>query len=141
VRIVLDSNVVFSALLWRGTPYRLLEAIRQQPSVQLCSSSTLLEELAEILARPAASKRLASIGKSVHNVLADYLDVIERVEPTAVPRAIFADPDDDHVLAAALAGRADLIVSGDRHLLDLGQFQDIRILRAAQAVAEIEAMR
>ena len=49
MRIVLDTNVVLSALLWRGTPYRLLEAFRQRSDVQLVSSATLLEELADVL--------------------------------------------------------------------------------------------
>jgi len=48
MRIVLDTNVVMSALLWRGTPYRLLAAIRQRPSAQLFSSTALLEELADV---------------------------------------------------------------------------------------------
>jgi predicted nucleic acid-binding protein len=48
-RIVLDTDVVLSALLWRGIPYRLLDAIRQRPSVQLFSSATLLEEPADVL--------------------------------------------------------------------------------------------
>lgn len=51
MRIVLDTNVVISALLWRGKPYRLLEAIRQRTDMQLFSSAALLEELADVLIR------------------------------------------------------------------------------------------
>ena len=76
MRIVLDTNVVFSALLWRGTPYRLLEAIRQRSNTQLYSSTTLLEELADVLTRPSATKRLALIVKTAANVLAEYIEVI-----------------------------------------------------------------
>lgn len=61
VRVVLDTNVVMSALLWRGTPPQLLEAIRQRPSAQLCSSAALLEELADVLTRPSVTRRLAVI--------------------------------------------------------------------------------
>jgi uncharacterized protein len=52
VRLVLDTNVVMSALLWRGKPYQLLEAIRQRSNLQLYSSGALLEELADVLTRP-----------------------------------------------------------------------------------------
>ena len=64
MRIVLDTNVVLSALLWRGTPRHLLGAIGQRPSIQLYSSTALLEELADVLTRPSATKRLALIGRS-----------------------------------------------------------------------------
>ncbi len=63
VRIVLDTNVVMSALLWRGKPYLLLEAIRLGSDMQLYSSAPLLEKLADVLTRPSATKRLALIGK------------------------------------------------------------------------------
>ena len=68
MRIVLDTNVAFSALLWRGPPYRLLEAIRQREQSQLFASAVLLVELGEVLIRPAAAKRLAIIGRAAHEV-------------------------------------------------------------------------
>lgn len=109
MRLVLDTNVVFSALLWRGTPYRLLEAIKGASGIQLYSSAVLLEELEDVLTRPSASKRLAVIDKNAHAVLADYAAAIELVSPTHIPRVVLNDPDDDHVIAAALAARVDLI--------------------------------
>ena len=69
MRIVLDTNVVLSALLWRGTPYHLLATIGQRSSIQLYSSTALLEELADVLTRPSATKRLALIGRSAREVL------------------------------------------------------------------------
>jgi putative PIN family toxin of toxin-antitoxin system len=77
VRIVLDTNVVLSALLWRGTPFRLLDAIQRRSSTQLYSSIALLEELTDVLTRPSATKRLALIDKTAAAVLADYVEVIE----------------------------------------------------------------
>jgi putative PIN family toxin of toxin-antitoxin system len=134
VRLVLDTNTVLSALLWRGTPYRLLQAIRNQhPSLQLYSSPVLLEELTDVIARPSFSQRLNSIGKTVRQVLADYIEIVELVEPLEIPR-IVRDPDDDHVLACALAAKAEIIVSGDKDLLDLREYQGIQILTAAAAL-------
>jgi len=138
VRIVLDTNVVLSALLWRGTPHHLLATIGQRSSIQLYSSTALLEELADVLTRPSATKRLALIGRSAREVLADYVEAIELVEPASVPRVVLGDVDDDQVIAAAVAARADLIVSGDRkHLLPLGSHQGIDIVDAAEAVRRI----
>ncbi len=140
---MLDTNVALSALVWRGAPYRLLQAIRRQPeTVQLYSSEALLTELAEVLARPHLRKPLAAIGKTPADVLTDYAASVEVVTPTEVPRVIADDPDDDHVLACALAARADAIVSGDRHLRGLQpQWRGIAILTAALAVERIEPAR
>ena len=83
MRIVLDTNVVLSALLWRGTPHRLLAVIGQRSSLQLYSSTALLEELADVLTRPSATKRLALIGKAAREVLADYVEAAEALQRIA----------------------------------------------------------
>ncbi len=73
-------------------------------------------------------------------MLADYVEAIELVEPANVPRVVIGDVDDDQVIAAAVAARADLIVSGDRkHLLPLGSHQGIDIIDAAEAARRIAA--
>ena len=133
MRLVLDTNVVMSALLWRGKPYLLLKAIRQRSDVRLVSSAALLGELADVLTRSSATKRLALIGKTMHEVLADYVEAVELVEPASVPRVVPSDADDDHVIAAAVAANATLIVSGDSDLLSMGSHHGIEIISAAMA--------
>ena len=138
MRLVLDTNVVLSGVLWRGTPYRLLEMISQQSSVQIYSSVVLLEELAEVFARPFAAERLALlIGKTAREVLTDYVEAVELADPIEVPRVVSSDPDDDHVIAVALAAHVDCIVSGDSDLLSIGRFKRIDILTAAQTMQRI----
>jgi uncharacterized protein len=139
LRIVLDTNVALSALLWRGKPYRLLEAIRQRSDIRLFSSPVLLAELTDVLSRPSPTKQLAAIGRSAREVLADYLEIVEVVEPEDVPRVVPSDADDDHVIAAAVYAQATLIVSGDSDLLSMGSHQGIDILSAAMAVEQIGA--
>jgi len=139
VRIVLDTNVILSALLWRGTPYRLLTSIRQQMNAQLFSSTPLLEELADVLTRPSAAKRLATINRSGADVLIDYVEAVNLVSPASIGRVVASDPDDDVVIATALAANANLIVSGDNDLLSLKQYQNIPILSPADALGLIEA--
>jgi putative PIN family toxin of toxin-antitoxin system len=96
-----------------------MEAARQRDQVQLFTSTVLLEELAEVLFRPFSIKRLAILGITTRQVLTDYVDAVDLVDPLVVPVVIADDPDDDHVIAAAVAAQADLIVSGDKHLLRL----------------------
>lgn len=139
MRIVLDTNVVTSALLWHGVPYQLLQVVRQRANLQLYSSAALLEELADVLTRPSLRKQLAVIGMQAGDVLLDYASAVEIVmaEPLRVP--VCRDPDDDDVLALALAAQADLIVSGDQDLLVLGQFDGIPILAVRAALEQLAA--
>ena len=139
MRLALDTKVVMSALLWRGKPYLLLEAIRQRSEVQLVSRAALLGELADVLTRSSATKRLALIGKTAREELADYAEVIELVEPTSVPRVVPGDADDDQVIAAAVTAGAALIVSRDSDLLSMGSHQGIEIVSAAMAVESVGA--
>jgi putative PIN family toxin of toxin-antitoxin system len=139
VRIVLDTNVILSALLWRGVPYRLLEFIRQHDDTELFTSTVLLEELAEVLVRPYPTKRLEVIGYSARQVLSDYIDAVELVTPVDIPSVVSADSDDDHVIAAAVDAAVDLIVSGDRHLLTMKSYRGIRIVTPAEALSIVAA--
>ena len=65
-------------------------------------------------------------------------ELAEVIVPPPLPQPVCRDPDDDHVLACALAAQADLIVSGDADLLDLREYRSIRIVAAAEALRLIE---
>ena len=79
---------------------------------------------------------------SVEQAIAFYADLALSVAPRSTPRVVPGDVDDDHVIAAAVAGSADLVVSGERHRLAMGSHQDIGIVVAAEAAeAEAEAVR
>lgn len=130
---MLDTNVVLSALLWGGMPYRLLQ-LTVECEAQLFISPVLAAELREILARPHLAAKLVEKGTKADAVTALYLEFARAVSPISVPRVVPDDPDDDHVIACAVAARADVIISGDKHLLKLREFQGIRIVTVAQAV-------
>jgi len=137
-RWVLDTNIVVAGLLWQGPPHRVLD-LAIDGIVTLYSSPVLLDELAHTLGYAKFADRIARADTSPDRLVARYAALVQTVTPTVVPRVIERDPDDDHVLACAIKARADLIVSGDRHLLDLGQFQHIPIVTASDARARIDA--
>jgi hypothetical protein len=133
VRIVLDTNVVVSALLWGGTPFRLIQSATDG-IVTLYTSPELLAELRGVLGHAHLALRLQRQNASVEEAMTLYGALAINVSPTVLPRVVAADADDDHVVAAAIAAKADLIVSGDRHLLDIGSHRGIRIITPTMAV-------
>jgi putative PIN family toxin of toxin-antitoxin system len=99
----------------------------------------LLTELEEVLAYPRLAKAVTASGLAPAQLLQRYLRLATVVQPAPIAPTVLADPDDDHVLACALAAKAELIVSGDRHLLDLHEYQGIPILNTADALQRLEA--
>lgn len=125
MRAVIDTNVLLSALLWRGPPHALLEQARNG-MVTLISSPALLAELAEVIARAKFNVILARSNTSRAQTLAQVRQLAEVIDPPALAKPVCRDPDDDAVLALAIAAEADLIVSGDDDLLSLIHFEAFR---------------
>lgn len=136
VRLVLDTNTVVSALLWRGPPSLLLDAARRG-EVALHTSSALLAELARVLGRRKFLGPIERFGVSLDGLIEGYAELAPLVHAPQIAPVVFADPDDDHVLACAIAAKADLVVSGDSDLLKLGQYQGIPIVSPAEALTRL----
>jgi putative PIN family toxin of toxin-antitoxin system len=137
MRIVADTNTVPSGLLWhQGPPRRLINLARER-TVTLCTSLTLLAELAEVIGRDKFAHRLRAATLSATELVQDYERLAEIVEPQPLSELGSRDPDDDHVLACALAAQADLIVSGNHDLLALREYQGMPVLSTADALARI----
>ncbi len=133
VRAVLDTNIVVSGLLWRAAPRQVLDAARNK-RLTLHTSSVLLDELAEVLSRPHLASVIAANRASPAFLMQRYAMLAQLVIPAHTARVVPKDIDDDAVIACALAARADWIVSGDHHLLDLKHYQGMRIITAAEAL-------
>lgn len=133
MRLVLDTNTAISGLLWHGTPGKLIDAARAK-SVSLCTSAALLAELRGVLAREKFAKQLETRGLNAIEVFDGYAALTAIVVPAIIQPTIVNDPSDDAVLACALGAKAEIIVSGDRHLLDLKEHRGIRVVTAAEAV-------
>ncbi len=136
MRLVLDTNVVVSALVWGGVPYGLIEAAASG-EIELVTSPALLAELRDVLARVHLASRLAARRSDVDIAIGMYGGLAIGVSPLHVPRVVPGDADDDHVMAVAVAGSAEIVVSGDRHLLSMGSYQGIDIVTAAQALRRV----
>ena len=133
MRAVVDTNVLISGLLWHGAPHTLIEKARTGDFV-LVSSTALLAEFGRVVRRPKFRAILARLRTDPRRLQREISRLSETVEAPPLPKPASRDPDDDRVLATALAARADLIVSGDRDLLSLRAYDGIRIVGAAEAL-------
>ena len=138
MRAVIDTNVLLSALLWGGTPRALLEHVRNG-TVTLISSQALLAELARVLERPKFDVILLRTYTPRAQSLAEVRQLAEVIDPPPLVQPVCRDPDDDAVLALAIASQADLVISGDDDLLSLGSFEGIPILTPTQALQRLLA--
>lgn len=132
MRLILDTNVVISGLLWRGPSARLIDLAIEQ-LVTICVNPFLADELAEKLAMPKFASRIAAGGSTPETLCEQYLALCERIPALTIARTC-RDADDDNVLAAALSARADLIVSGDGDLRILRVFEGVAIVNAVDAL-------
>jgi len=131
MRVVLDTNIVVSGLLWSGTPGRVLQAA-QNGLFQAVASEAMIDELREVLERPKFEHRLGRVGKTCQQLLDKYLSYVDVIHVEPLEKSVSVDVDDDMFIACALRGNAQYLVSGDPHLLDIGQYQDVSIITASK---------
>lgn len=129
--VVLDTNVVVAALVAEGLCREVvLRAVRRRV---LASSTGLMDELTETL------RRKFTISPATATFLAALRNQIQLVEPGALPKAVCRDPDDDLVLATAVAAHADLIVTGADDLLVLRTYEGIEIVSPRRFLERLDA--
>ncbi len=131
VHAVFDTNILVSGLLWEELPFHALE-LAADKKFQLVTSSKLLDELEDVLSRQKFTSRLNAKGKKWIELVNDITRLSFIVEPVDIHPVVLDDPDDDVLIATALATPVDCIVAGNRHLLDVGEYQRIPIYRVEQ---------
>ena len=140
LRLVLDTNVVVSGLLWGGHSRRLLE-LALTDTIVLYSSPLLIDELSQTLHYAKLTKRIAALHTTAQALMEHYSAMVTLVVPQQVPRVIAQDADDDQVLACALEACAHLIASGDQHLHSLGgNYLGVRIVTPAEASGLLDSL-
>ncbi|POZ49793.1 putative toxin-antitoxin system toxin component, PIN family [Methylovulum psychrotolerans] len=134
LHVVLDTNVLVSAFNKPEGKLAPLWLLARERTYQLLISPAIITETARILRNrfhwpePLLQERI--------RVLAG---VSILVVPRTVPDAVPDDPDDNHIIACAVEGRADLIVSGDRHLLNLVEYEGIPVIRPTDFLRTVNA--
>ena len=139
LKVVLDTNVFVSSLLVKaGLPAQILDAWRERRYL-LIVSPAIIAEIRATLSYPRIRRKYAITDEDVEQLVTllerDALLVLGDADTAG---AIPEDPADEMVLACAVDAQADVIVSGDRHLLDLGSYRSIPILTVRQFLKRLE---
>lgn len=125
MRVVLDINVLASAMITKGKPKELwLKAVRKE--FDTISSRKIISDFLQVISRKKFQRYVKE--RDVVDFLEAFNATAKLVDVKSKLRVVKQDPDDDVILATAYDGHADYIVSGDKHLLALKQFKSIRIV-------------
>lgn len=122
-RIVLDTNVLISAILFNGPPRTILELLING-SISCSLSLAILDELRDVLQRP----KFGFAPEQALHVLEELHTVCDVINPASRIDRVTADPDDNIILECAVESKADYIISGDGHLLAVTTFRGIPIV-------------
>jgi len=136
MKVVCDTNVLLSGFLFGGHCREIILRVSEGKDDGFISSS-LLAELEGVLVRPKFGLEAAHIAGIIDLVRQTFL----LVTPVESVKVLEKDPDDDAVLEAALAAGAEVVISGDSHLLDLKEFRGVRIVSPASFLDEIKGQR
>jgi len=134
MKAILDTNVLISAYVFPGGKPEAVYRLALEGRLEIGTSLPLLAELGRVL-----GQKFGWLPERVEAAVAQMTRIASIVAPSETVQAIRADPADDRVLEAASAFDADVIVTGDRHLLDLGSWRGIGIISPAEFIARWSA--
>jgi putative PIN family toxin of toxin-antitoxin system len=137
VRVVLDSNVVVSALLFTGISSKLVP-LWQDNVISVLVSRAIVEEYLRVLSYPKFKLSEGDIKSLIQEELLPYVEV---VKPGRRLRVVDRDPSDDKFVECAVAGKAGVIISGDKDLLFIGRYQKILIQSPAHFLEKNPQLR
>lgn len=137
MRVVLDSNVVVSALLFTGISSKLVP-LWQDNVISVLVSRAIVEEYLRVLSYPKFKLSEGDIKGLIQEELLPYVEV---VKPGRRLRVVDRDPSDDKFVECAFAGKARVIISGDKDLLSIGRYQKILIQSPAHFLEKNPQLR
>lgn len=138
MRVVLDTNVIISGMLWSGTPRNVLQLAKSE-KITTVTSELMLDELRDVLQREKFAKYLQRLDKSPEELVGEYLEYTSIIEPIDLKGDIVRDAKDVIVLETAVGGDANYNVSGDEDLTILEQFKTIEIVNVNKFLNSIES--
>ena len=132
MRVVLDTNVLISATIFEGSEAQKLVNALVKYGVEICCSHEMLEEYENSIARDFVEKKKLEITKErLPFLVARIRSLVILIGADAEIRAS-RDPEDDKIIGCALAGGCDYLVSYDADLLDMKEYDKVKIVKPAE---------
>jgi putative PIN family toxin of toxin-antitoxin system len=129
LRAVLDANIIISALIQpKGASGQILTSLLEASAFELIISPAILTELRRSLSYPKVRRYIKASDEDLDLWVASIELIAQPVDGTMRIHAVAEDPDDDKYIEAAVEGLAQFVVTGDKHLLSLKSFENIRIV-------------
>ncbi|MCP2727447.1 putative toxin-antitoxin system toxin component, PIN family [Limnofasciculus baicalensis] len=131
MKIVVDTNIFVSGWLWGGIPARLFRLARTH-QVIICACEPILAELETTLEKQKLQAKLQSLGFTVNGLMRGTRELVEVYPISTINLPELRDPNDNMILATAIAAAVDVIVTGDLDLLVLQEYEGILIVTARE---------
>lgn len=125
MRVTVDTNILVSALGWNGAEAAVIDMVLDS-KLELCLSAEILSEFYRVVKYP----KLGFSESEIDGFIGLLLPNIVFVKPSLNINVVVDDPDDNRIIECAIEGKSDYIISGDKHLLQLAEYEGLKILRA-----------
>jgi len=134
VRVVIDTNVLISAIFWTGKPKQVLNKVRRG-EITFLTSEFILEEIRDVLTREDTPFKLSA--EEAERIVTEMrnLAVVVKIGSHV---SVCKDENDNKVLDCAIDGNANCIITGDSHLLQLSSFQKIDIMTVSDFLGHLK---
>ena len=129
MKIVVDTNVLISGIFWKGPPFEVLNLWKRKQIVLLVSPE-IIDEYYKTATEIALKYKISNIDSILNSILSNS----EICSSIPLPEQICEDLDDDKFIACALSGHAKFIVTGDKKLLKVSEYEDVKIIRPSDFV-------
>ncbi len=130
IKVVIDTNIYISAVFWQGKPRKVVDLGRTQ-DIQIFTSTEIEDEISEKLQTKFKLSRAEA-----DRIMFDFSTFTIPLSIKKKHRVVIDDPDDDKFIDCAMACGADFIITGDKHLLKLQEYMGIKVVKAAEFLAQ-----
>ena len=136
MRVTLDTNVLISGTFWEGEAFWIMKLI-EKGTLKCFLSKDILWEYDRVMHSGEIIEKAEKHHLAIKSAIIKVMEMCELVDPKRRINAVKEDPDDNKVLECAVEAGADLIITYDRHLLDLKEFEGIRIMSPTEVLSKM----